>query len=63
MKTVKTYHDGMRGKVSQSGQLSVDLVIGNGVKQDDPFAPTFFTLFFFFFFFSAVLEKMAENLL
>lgn len=62
MKTVKTYHDGMRGKVSQSAQLSVDLVIGNGVKQDDPFAPTFFTLFFFFFF-SAVLEKMAENLL
>lgn len=58
MKTVKTYRDGMRGKVSLSGQLSEDLVIGNVVKQDDPFAPTFFTLFL-----TAVLEKMAENLL
>ena len=53
---MRAFHDGMRGKVSVSGEISEDFEIKNGVKQGDPLAPTLFTLFL-----TAVLEQMGEK--
>ena len=58
LRIVRAFHEGMKGKISISGETSEDFVINNGVKQGDPLAPTLFTLFL-----TAVLEQMGENLL
>lgn len=57
VKIVKDFHENMMGRVSISGSVSDPFVIGNGVKQGDPAAPTFFTLFL-----TAILMVMSQDL-
>ena len=53
----KSFHQGMFGKVSVSGNISDPFEINNGVKQGDPSAPTYFTLFL-----AAILKVMNQEL-
>ena len=52
---VKDLHINMRAKVSVSGSISDDFEVKNGVKQGDPAAPTYFTLFL-----TAILNLLAQ---
>lgn len=45
LKMVKGHHDGMKGRVLLSGNLSEGFNVGKGVKQGDPLATTLFTVF------------------
>ncbi|KAK4309301.1 hypothetical protein Pmani_019063 [Petrolisthes manimaculis] len=53
----KSFHQGMFGKVSVSGNISEPFEINNGVKQGDPSAPTYFTLFL-----AAILKVMNQEI-
>ena len=52
---VKDLHINMKAKVSVSGSISDDFEVKNGVKQGDPAAPTYFTLFL-----TAILNLLAQ---
>ena len=53
----RQFHDGMTGRVSIGGDISVAFPINHGVKQGCVLAPTLFTLYL-----GAVLETMSANL-